>query len=170
MGDKLSGKQPDRFNDGAEENFASQMADNYLGNPQVVNRILAGYIAEMHKWARLRSTGIMTAEEMNEQVRKRGKEFSLIFSGQDPNYIPIAGWNHKEVGLRNYMMIDLGHYWREARSAWDNDPLGVTYNWLLWAVVESLKMKDKDESEKWLSDFIKTLIQMLTGTIKRRGK
>ena len=111
----------------------------------------------------------MTAEDMAAKIHERGAEFSAIFCGDNPEYQPIVGWNNRNYGLSSYMKVDLGHYYLAHHAAWNDDALGVTYNWLAWLVVEAMKLDDPEETARKMGENIRTLVQMLTGTIKRRN-
>lgn len=149
--------------------FAQQLQPNYLGSPTVVSNILKGYIGEIQGWVLARRAGTMTVKEMAAKIHERGAEFSAIFCGENPKYQSVVGWNSREWGISSYMMVDLGHYWLAQQEAWKGDTLGVTYNWLAWVVVQAMNKEDPDEGAHFMGENISTLVQMLTGTIKRRG-
>jgi hypothetical protein len=149
--------------------FAQQLQPNYLGSPTVVNAILKGFIGEIQGWVLARRAGTMTTQEMAAKIHERGADFSTIFCGENPKYQSVAGWNSREWGISSYMKVDLGHYYLDQYDAWKGDALGVTYNWLAWLVVQAMKHDDPDEGARMMGDNIRTLVQMLTGTIKRRG-
>ena len=139
--------------------FERQLQPNYLGSPTVVNAILAKYIGEIHGWVLARRAGAMTAEDMAAKIHERGAEFSAIFCGDNPEYQPIVGWNNRNYGLSSYMKVDLGHYYLAHHAAWNDDAL----------VVEAMKLDDPEETARKMGENIRTLVQMLTGTIKRRN-
>lgn len=151
------------------QDFVNALKDNYLGSPIVVEKIIAQYAAEMHEWFMARGAGVMTAKKMQAKVLERSLEFAAIFSGEDKNYIPVPGYNSRVTGLNAKIRVDLGHYWQQERAKFDDDPYRVLYDWLLWAVYDSLTKYDDEELNLIeLSDTLQSLVRMLTGTDKRQ--
>lgn len=148
--------------------FVEQMAPNYLGNPNVVAEILNEFVTEIYGWVGQRSSGAMTADEMTELAYVRSRKFAAIFSGENPDYAGIIGWNTRSGGgLGAYLMADLGHYWQNNRDAFGNDPYRACYGWLLWATVDAMKIDDEDLTALKMGDRLKSVIRLLTGTTKR---
>lgn len=149
--------------------FADEMASNYLGNPNVVARILGEFVTEIYSWVQERSSGTMTAEDMTELAFLRSHKFAAVFSGENQDYAGIVGWNTRSGGgLAAYLMADLGHYWQSQRAAFGNDPYRVFYGWLLWATVDAMKLEDEDLTAMKMGDRLQQAIRLLTGNAKRR--
>jgi hypothetical protein len=158
----------DRFTD-LPESFSQQMAPNYLGNPVVVSGILQPYLAEMLEWVKARGAGTLSAAQMAEHARDRAAVFARDFAGENPDYLPVAGWNTRVGGLQETIKIDLGHYWQSQRAAHADDPYQVLYAWLLWAVVDALKGGDDDMANATMGQRIQQLVRLLTGSTARKG-
>lgn len=147
--------------------FEDALKPNYLGSPSVVEKLLGGFVSEIADWVRARGEGKMTAGEMQSEAKERSKEFARIFSGQNPDYIPLLGWNSPSVGLAQYLKIDLGHFWQSNRGDYDDDPFRVFYGWLLWAVVDAMLEGDDDVTAAKMGSRIGQAVRFLTGTVKR---
>lgn len=149
--------------------FEKALQPNYLGSPKVVSGILEKFVGEIRGWVVSRGLGIMTAKEMVSKIHERSHDFAEIFSGQNPDYIPVVGWNSPIVGLSQYLKIDLGHYWQSNRAEYDDDAIRVFYGWLVWAVADGM-MKGQDDEDLTaviVGSRIKQAIEFLTGTVKR---
>jgi hypothetical protein len=148
--------------------FGAQLGGNYLGSPTVVSGILERFITEIVQWVKERHEGVLSAHEMTAQAYERSKEFARIFSGEDPGYMPIVGWNSRVGGLQEYLKTDLGHYWQSQRASHGDDPYAVFYGWLLWAVVDAFsKSEDDDLVNATMAARIQQAIRLLTGTNRR---
>lgn len=148
-----------------EEAFNSE----YLGNPNVVERVLEQFLSEMIDWFVARGEGSMTADAMKAKVAERGKAFSAIFAGENPDYKGIVGWNARGVGLAQYLKADLGHYWQSQREACNDDPYRVLYAFLLWHAFEAFKGDDPNMVAFRMGNEIQKVVRMLTGSTKRIG-
>ena len=144
------------------------MAPNYLGNPNVVAGILEGFVTEIYRWVEQRSSGTMSAAQMTALAYATSYKFAAIFSGENPDYAGIVGWNTRSGGgLAAYLMADLGHYWQSQRDAFGNDPYRVFYGWLLWATVDAMELDDEDLTAMKMGDRLQSAIRLLTGSTKR---
>jgi hypothetical protein len=149
------------------ESFGLALEPNYLGSPAVVEKILAGFIREITGWIDARRSGAMTAPEMTAAVYERSKAFSAIFSGDDPAWVPVKGWNTRIGGLDSYLKIDLQHFWKEQHEAFDDDPFRVFFGWLVWSVADAVKLDDPDLVAMKMAGSIQDAVRELTGTNRR---
>jgi hypothetical protein len=148
--------------------FADEMAPNYLGSPTVVLGILEEFVTEIYGWVAKRSSGEMSAEEMTELAFARSRKFSAIFSGENPDYAGIVGWNTRSGGgLGAYLKADLGHYWQSNRESFGDDPYRACYGWLLWATVDAMKIEDEDLTAMKMGDRLQSAVRLLTGSTRR---
>ncbi len=148
--------------------FGDAVKPNYLGNPAAVELILRRFIGEMLDWIQARADGSMTAAVMVARAHASSVDFARIFSGEDPGYLPIVGWNSRVGGLDSFLRVDMGHYWQSQRKACGDDPFRVLYAWLLWSVSEALKLNDDDLTAMQMGNNIQKVTRMLTGSDRRK--
>ena len=150
--------------------FKEALDDNYLGSPKVVEGILKEFVSEIYDWVHARGLGVMTSKQMTEKVYAKSYDFAEIFSVQNDKYKPVVGWNSNVAGLCAYLKVDLGHYWREQKEAFNGDPYRVFYGWLVWAVVDGMVKNNDDEimTAFVIGDRIEQAVRLLAGTAARR--
>ena len=148
--------------------FEDALRPNYLGSPTVVEGLLEGFLKDMLRWIRERSLGVLSSEKMQEEAHAAGKRFSKIFAGEDPGYLPVRGWNSRIGGLNACLKVDLGPYWIKNHDEYDNDPFRAMHGWLLWALFTALKLDDPDLTAMKMGSNIRTVVGILTGTVKRQ--
>lgn len=148
---------PPSFNDAVE--------NNYLGSPDVVQQIIGEYIEKILDL--LKQSSSISSEEFRQQVNADGLKFAAIFSGEDPDYKPVVGWNSRVAGLNARLRIQLGEYWTKHRDECENDPYRALYSWLVWAVYDAVKSDDRDIADMKMADRLQTLTRMLLGTDRR---
>lgn len=66
-----------------------------------------------------------------------------IFSGRDPGYSIIKGYNDFTLG--NKLKIDLGQFWHARRHEFGDDPVAVLFDWLAALLIEKWKLADGDD-------------------------
>lgn len=125
--------------------FADAFSDNYLGSPDVVSRLVAAYLAECEKLLYDHSDAVITPAEFRVQVRGLIQKNADIFSGRDPAYKFVKGYNDFSLGFK--LKADLGAFWQSNRAAWSDDPVCVLFEWLLVMFREELL---KSGGEDWL--------------------
>ena len=150
------------FDDNPQSAMGS-MRNTDLGSAAVVSTILDGYVEEIFRWVLARSSGNMTSSEMKEAIRVRGLEFSAIFSGHNPDYRPVVGWNSRFCGLKDVLRVELGDYWESQRYACGEDPYRVMYSWLVCAVFASITGDHKNRADTTMGWSIQQAIRLLTG-------
>lgn len=151
-----------------QPSFAKALDDNYLGSPTVVGKLIGEYIWEICGWIDDSATGKLQAGGFTEKVNERSLEFARIFSGENPDYQPIVGWNSRVGGLNAYLKTDLGEFWVKEREKYDKDPFRVFYVWLLCMAFDALKQGSDDLIDVAMGNLISKATKHLTGTVKRR--
>lgn len=141
------------------------LKDNYLGSPEVVQRILGEQIEEILDL--LRQASSISSDEFRQQVVANGLKFSAIFAGENPDYKPVIGWNSRVAGLNARLRVQLGDYWKKHRDECDNDPYRALYGWLVWALYDAIKADDRDITDMKMADRLQTVTRMLLGTDRR---
>ena len=126
----------DRFND-YQPGMEDSLADNYLGNPEVVSKLAAEFCS-----------GAMSLMDAGKGSFKDGiqvliERYADIFSGRSADYRSQVGFNETTLPIR--CMVDLGDFWKEQRGAWGDDPVRVFLWWLVCHLVESRSRADGDE-------------------------
>lgn len=145
--------------------FKDATEDNYLGSPEVVQRILADSVEEILEL--LKQSSSISSEEFRQQISANGLKFSAIFAGENPDYKPVVGWNSRVAGLNARLRIQLGDYWPKHRDECDGDPYRALYSWLVWAVYDAIKADDRDITDMKMADRLQTVTRMLLGTDRR---
>ena len=125
------------------ESFGGATADNYLGSPAVSARLIGQFCAEVEADIAALRLGAMDKTGFLAGLVAKVRLFSDIFSGRDPEYRTIKGYN--EHTLRFRLMADLGEYWQSHRSKWNDDPVCVMFEWLAVTLAEKVKLADGDD-------------------------
>lgn len=123
--------------------FAESAVAGFLGNPEVVTPIVAGFCQAVEQALKDRQYGKVKPEEIVEKVTALTRDTAAIFSGDNPDYKIIPGYH--DSALRHKLMADLAPFWRVARSRWDDDPVCVLFEWLGVMMAEKLKETQGDE-------------------------
>jgi hypothetical protein len=140
-----------------------------LGSSAVVSAVIDGYVEEIFEWLLARSSGTMDGAEMKEAIRLRGREFSAIFAGDNPDYLPVAGWNSRLGGLGEILRDELGDYWQAQRYRCDDDPYRVMYAWLVSAVCDSITENGTSRAQRAMGGSIEQAVRVLTGMPREKG-
>lgn len=147
--------------------FGDALADNYLGSPRVVEKLLQDFCAETFADLSARSTGSLSANEATDRFNGRAAALGKILSGEDPAYRPVVGWN--SVGLKYRVRSALGHYWEQQRKRYNDDAFMVLGAYLVWLVFETMKKSndDADQAGAEMAQAIDMLVRVLLGTERR---
>ena len=147
--------------------FSDGLGGRYLGSPEVVGGLVAGYCESVRCMLEQRAAGTREASEFVTRVNKMVGEMSTIFSGQDPAYKPIVGWNSMPLGV--HLRVALGQYWQEQRADHGDDPIRVLFAWLCWATFDAVSRShgDPDLEGLILSDHTESAIRLLLGSDRR---
>ena len=147
--------------------FSTPLQANYLGNPEVVGKLVADYCMAVREMLVQRSTGQLDASAFMERINDMAVELSVIFSGKSKEYPPIIGWNAITLGAR--IKVALGSYWAENHAANGDDPIRTLFVWLCWGVFDAVQRSQGDDELEGviLSDRTASVINMLLGTDRR---
>lgn len=152
------------------EAFSDPSAEDYLGNPAVVQRLVGEFCARMEEGVSRIRGGEASAAEVTAELRAEVTRLADVFSGRDPAYKPIAGYN--DVSLGPKLMADLGQFWIDRRAEWGDDPVAVLFDWLGAIVMDGVRRADGDDV--LLGVMIKPTVQyavaVLLGIERRLGE
>lgn len=123
--------------------FSESAADGFLGNPEVVTAIVAGFCQEFEQALKDKEFGRLSPEAFTEKMERMTRENAAIFAGENPDYKIIPGYH--DAALRHKLMADLAPFWRRARERWNDDPVCVLFEWLAVMMAEKLKESNGDE-------------------------
>lgn len=124
----------------ADGAFSDTSSPTYLGNADTVNRLVSEFCARMLP---LLNGNAESKEDFIAQYNALCIEYADIFSGRNPKYQTIKGYN--EISLPAKLMADLGPYWRSQRQYCNDDPVRVFFSWLASILHEKLKVAKDDE-------------------------
>ena len=146
--------------------FLEAFGDNYLGNPDLVNRLVSEFLVSAE--VLLGKLGTIKPAEFREQANTLIKKSADIFSGRDSDYTVIVGYNKVSLGYK--LMADLGEFWQKNRAKWNDDAVAVLFEYLLVMLAESLKKADGDEMllEIMLKPSVQYAVKVLLGVEQRR--
>lgn len=147
--------------------FSDPSASDYLGNPDVVTYLVGGFCANVEAVAGALDAQSIEPAEVKVEVGAEITRLAGIFSGRDPVYKTIKGYN--EHGLPAKLMVDLAPHWRQHRAAWNDDPVCVLFDWLAALVMEKSKIADGDDMllEVMLKPSVQYAVTVLLGTDRR---
>lgn len=128
-----------QHNESVPPSFGNALVENYLGDPDVVSRLVGEFLAEAESLLQ-NSSG---EKEFANKSRALVRHYADIFSGRDASYKTISGYN--AVTLKSKLAADLGSFWRSNRAKWDDDSVCVMFEWLLLMLADSLKRADGDQ-------------------------
>jgi hypothetical protein len=92
---------------------------------------------------RSRSADEISEDEFLGKVSTLVRRHADIFSGRDPAYTIMKGYNDQT--LKYKLMADLGEFWRKNRHRWDDDSVCVLFEWAGVMYINDLKTADDDE-------------------------
>ena len=141
--------------------------DLYLGSPTIVGGLVSAYCEGVRDMLEQRSTGELDASEFVARVNEMAGEMSTIFSGQDPAYKPIIGWNSVRLGA--HLRVALDEYWQQHRANHNDDPIRVLFAWLNWATFNAVSKSNGDPDLEGiiLSEHTRSAIRLLLGSDRR---
>ena len=124
----------------AEGAFSDTSSPTYLGNSETVNRLVSEFCARMLP---LLSGQAESKDDFLAKYRALCIEYADIFSGRNPKYQTIKGYN--EISLPAKLRADLGPYWRSQREYCNDDPVWAFFSWLGSVLHEKLKIAKDDD-------------------------
>lgn len=150
--------------------FTSALHPNYLGNPRVIEQLIATRAKEIFEGLTARGNGTMTSPDYVAFSQARGRELSHILTGQHPDYPGIAGWNSPDVGLVNRLKVNLSTYWQQERSKYNDDPVQVLNAYLSWAIFDIMQNFNDDDGtifELKMGELLRKICGMLLDTNRK---
>jgi hypothetical protein len=152
----------------APDSFNDAFKPNYLGNPEAVAALIASFCTSVEKLVGDVMYGRITPEVFTESLKVQIRLQADIFSGRDPEYITVKGYNEHNLGFK--LMADLDHWWQANRAKWNDDPFCVLFEWLAVMVAEKVKLADGDEMllEVMLKPSVQWAVHELLGNEARR--
>lgn len=129
--------------------FADAFADNYLGNPALVSRLVGTFCAQIDALVIARLAGEITPDQVKANASAEVIRLAAIFAGRDPAYKVIQGYHGQALAAK--LIGDLGPHWRAVREQWNDDPTSVLFDWLARLVMEAAR-KYPDDSDDWMKE------------------
>ena len=145
--------------------FLPALGPNYLGDPETVDRLVGEFCASVVAALRARSEGGM-AVVCTAELRALGAKYATIFTGHDPAYHVIEGYNRVTLAFR--ARAELKEFWQAERANFDDDPVQVLFAWLAYWLFASLKDEDEVLADLRMRDRIRQMREILMGTGRTR--
>ena len=139
--------------------------DNYLGSPDVVAKVVQGFLDKLYENIKKAGSGTISSDDFKADLLKWAKEFADIFLGRNPDYIKVKGWNSR-FALGIAIKQEFGdEFWEKHRAEYDNDPGMVMFGWLAATLVDACNagLKDPDAAGMKFNDKKQQIIKFLLG-------
>lgn len=120
-----------------EGHFVDPSHPRYLGNPDVVNRLIAQFCAETEADVRQVAAQRLTAQKASADILERAKRYADIIAGRDPEWEIVRGYH--DVSLDGKLRADLRVFWPKVKDKADGDPYRVLFLWLAALVADGCK-------------------------------
>lgn len=120
-----------------EGHFVDPSHPRYLGNPDVVNRLIARFCAETEADVRQVAARRLEVARAKADMLARAKRYADIVAGRDPEWTIVRGYHN--VSLGGKLRADLREFWPKVRDEADNDPYRVLFLWLAALVADAYK-------------------------------
>lgn len=147
--------------------FGVAFEGGYLGDPDVVNGLVAGFASEYMAIGEKLAAKSLSPDEFIFAVRDLVKTYGDIFAGRNPAYPFPKGYNDfaLPVKLKPY----LGEFWVRNRQSWKDDPIYCLFEYLAVMIAQKLKMADGDEFlfEVAIKPTYQAVVAILLGVEKR---
>lgn len=149
--------------------FADAFSDNYLGDPEVVSRLVVAFCVRIEALVKARLNGDISPDQLKANASADVIKISDIFAGRNPEYKVIKGYHG--YSLPGKLIGDLLPHWQVARKRWNDDPTCVLFDWLFCLVMEATR-KWPDESDDYMKEIdlkpsIQYTIKVLLGIEER---
>jgi hypothetical protein len=147
--------------------FVDVSAANYLGNPEVVNGLVGQFCVLAEEYADAIRDGIMDPKDAAGSLREDIVKMADIFSGRDPQYVIIKGYN--DSSLQGKLKGDLLQYYVMHKDEYKGDSLSVFFDWLAAHVMEASAKAAGDDLilGATLKPTLKYAVEVLLGIEKR---
>lgn len=128
----------------APRSFLDALQPGHLGDPEVVDRLLATYLVASEADLLALGAGRMADAAFQAAARSRITELAGKFSGEHEDYPGIKGFHG--ISLPAQLQAALGSFWTTRRGRWADDAVAVLLEWLLIKLVHAWKAADGDDS------------------------
>lgn len=151
----------------APKSFLQALAPGYLGDPDVVARLLGQFLAASEVDLYALATRAMPAAAYPAAQEARIHELAAKFSGDHPDHPGIAGFHGNSLPAQ--LQAALGPFWRDHRGRWGDDAVAVLLEWLLVRLVAHWKAASgSDEAlQVLLRPDVRAATDMLLGRAQR---
>lgn len=133
----------EKIDDVIPASFGDAFAGDYLGDPDVVARLVAEFCTSFEDVLAQRAAGSIEAAEFLKSSRALILRFADICSGREPAYRIIMGYHDATLAAK--LIADLGDFWGSNRENWNDDPVAVLFLWLGLILADKLKLAKDDE-------------------------
>lgn len=149
-------------------NSGEASGNNYLGDPDLVQRIVSDYVQFVYGLIKKRSSGELPAGGMTAVLRPRVDALADIFMGRNPEYQVHRTWNSR-FGVGIAIRQSLGAYWEQNKGTYDEDPGKALFGWLAASVVDAAlaSRDDPDLAGIGINSKMEKVVRVLLGTHKR---
>jgi hypothetical protein len=128
----------------APRSFLESLQSGHLGNPEVVDGLVARFLVDSEGDLYALADGRLAADEYQEHAWHRITEVAARFSGEHGEHPGIRGFHG--VSLPAQLQAALGEFWATHRQAWDDDAVAVLFEWLLVKLAAAWKTADGDDA------------------------
>ncbi len=141
----------------------------YLGNPEVVNRLIAKACVECERDVREAMNRRLDVKEMIQAGIERAKRYAAILHGKDPAYVPMKGYH--DGGLGGKLRADLREWWPRLAPQVDDDPFAVLFLMVQSVILDAYMhypRADQDpERARHMAPYIQYAVQVILGIEER---
>jgi len=151
-----------RFEEFGLENV---FADNYLGSPDVVAKVVQGYLDQLYELIKKTGAGTVPKDEFRADWMKWAQEFADIFLGRNPDYIVVRGWNSRfAMGIAIKQALG-EEFWEKHRVEYNEDPGQALFGWMGSTFIDicNQALKDPDAAGKKFQEMKDQVIKFLLG-------
>lgn len=124
---------PLQRNEPAPASFRTAAHPGYLGSPQVVAQLLAGFLASSEADLEALARRRMAPEQFEDEARLRILALAHQLSGEDPAHPGIEGW--QGASMQGAIRAALGPFLAKNGAKWGDDPLAPIACLLEWLLV-----------------------------------
>jgi len=148
------------------ESFGHIANDGYLGNPEVVNSLVAEFCTGVFGLLDAVAGGVIGSDEYNKLSDKLIRDHADIFAGRNESFTIILGY---PAALQMKLRADLKSFWQDNRERYEDDSICCLFEWLFVILADKRRIADGDEMllEVMLKPSIQYTVQVLLGIEER---
>jgi len=136
-----------------EGHFVDFSHPRYLGNPDVVNRLIARFCAETEHDVRLVAARRLSVDRAKANMLARAKRCADIIAGRNPDWVIVRGYHN--VSLDGKLRADLREFWPKVRDQAEGDPYRVFFMWLAALVADAYKRWPDDGDDHMRAEHLR---------------